>query len=64
VARRTLVSLALAWLSAAAIIVALTLWLLPEFEMRWVAAGGAILLLLPLVRLGLAPLMLAWNRHR
>jgi hypothetical protein len=69
--RRELVSgsfvaaFALAWLAAAVGLIGLTCWLLPaEVYSPWVVGAGAVLLALPLVRLGLAPLALAWGRHR
>jgi hypothetical protein len=65
IAGRTLAGLGLAWVAAAAGIVALAFWLTPaEVASPWLIAAGGILLALPLVRLGLAPLALDWNRHR
>lgn len=62
---RTLARLGIAWGAAAVGIVALALWLVPPaLASPWTVAGWAVLLLLPLVRLGLAPLVLDWNRHR
>src|SRR5262249_49461373 len=64
VAGRALARLGVAWVAAALGIVALSLWLTPaELVSPWAVACGAVLLL-PLVRLGLAPLALDWNRHR
>ena len=62
---RTAAWYAAAWLSAAAGLIALALWLIPpEIDARLVIGISAVVLGLPLVRLGLAPLALEWNRHR
>jgi hypothetical protein len=61
----TLLRFALAFAAAAAVLVGLAFWLTPpEFCHPLVAGAVAIVLLLPMVRLGLAPLALDWNRHR
>ena len=50
---------------AVAATVALALWLLPpEIDSPLTIGLSAVVLGLPLVRLGLAPLALEWNRHR
>jgi hypothetical protein len=52
-------------LAAAAALLGLCFWLVPAAVCPpLTAAAVAMLLLLPLVRLGLAPLALDWNRHR
>jgi len=62
---RTLARLGIAWVAAATGIVALSWWLTPpEVLSPWAVAGVAVIVLLPLVRLGLAVLTLDWNRHR
>jgi hypothetical protein len=61
---RVLVGLPAAWLLVAAGLFALLRWLMPS---GLVPASGLVLgvvLVLPLTRLALAPLALAWNRHR
>ena len=64
-APRTVARLAAAWVAAAAALVGLSFWLMPaEVYSPAVVAGAAVLLVLPLVRLGLAPLALDANRHR
>ena len=65
VAPRTVLRFAGAWMVAAAVVFALCFWLVPpEVYSPLTAGGSAVLVLLPLVRLGLAPLALDWNRHR
>jgi hypothetical protein len=62
---RALTTFAVAWVAAAGGLTGLSFWLMPpEVYSPAVVAGAAILLVLPLVRLGLAPLALDWNRHR
>lgn len=65
VAPRTLARIAAVWLVVAVVLVALAVWLVPpEICSPPIAGCAAILLGLPMVRLGLAPLALEWNRHR
>jgi hypothetical protein len=65
VARGTLIRFAAAWVAGAAALFGLALWLVPTGVDSPFAVGcGAILVGLPMVRLGLAPLALDWNRHR
>jgi hypothetical protein len=65
ISARTLTRLAVAWLAGAAALTGLAFWLTPpEVASPLVIAGGLVLVLLPLVRLGLAPLALDGNRHR
>jgi len=65
VAAGTLTRFAVVWILAAAGLFGLTYWLMPpEVCSPLVVGGAAVLLGLPLVRLGLAPLALDWNRHR
>jgi hypothetical protein len=62
---RTVACLAALWVAAAAGLAALAYWLTPpELAAPGLVAGSAVLIGLPLVRLGLAPLALDWNRHR
>jgi hypothetical protein len=65
VERRTLILLATAWAAGAAVIVLLAYWLMPaDIYSPLVVGAAAVVLCLPMVRLGLAPLALDWNRHR
>ncbi len=61
---RTFRRLAAAWLAGAGVLIALSFWLTPPEFVSPLLVSAATLLLLPLVRLGLAPLALEWNRHR
>jgi hypothetical protein len=64
-AARTVAWFAVGWIGAAIGLMALAQWLVPpEVASPWLAGIGAVVLALPLVRLGLAPLALDWNRHR
>jgi hypothetical protein len=54
-----------AWVAAAVVLTALAFWLTPTGDVAPLeVAVGAVMLVLPGVRLGLAPLALDWNRHR
>lgn len=53
-----------AWLLTAACLVALLGWLVPGELVSWYLLVPCVVLVLPLVRVSLAPLALAWNRHR
>jgi hypothetical protein len=53
-----------AWLLSAAGLTGLILCLLPDGLAPWHLIGACVVLTLPLVRISLAPLALAWNRHR
>jgi hypothetical protein len=65
VAPRTVRRGAIAWVAAAAGLVALAFWLTqPVLDSPLLIGGLAVLLGMPLVRLALAPLALDWNRHR
>jgi hypothetical protein len=65
VAPRTVIRFAAGWFAGAAVVFGLAFWLMPTGVGSPFAAGcAAILLGLPMVRLGLAPLALEWNRHR
>jgi hypothetical protein len=65
VAARTLRRFAVAWVGAAGLLFGLAFWLVPpEVYSPFLAGCAAVVLGLPLVRLGLAPLALEWNRHR
>jgi hypothetical protein len=62
---RTLTRFAVAWVLAAAGLFGLAVWLVPpEVYSPPVVGCAAVALGMPLVRLGLAPLALDWNRHR
>jgi hypothetical protein len=61
----TMKRFALVWIIAATILIGLAYWLMPPDVYSPLVVGGlAVLVVLPLVRLGLAPLALEWNRHR
>lgn len=60
VARRA----ATVWLAAVILLCGLGLWLIPVGFMAWPSVICSAILAVPLVRIGLAPLALAWNRHR
>jgi hypothetical protein len=65
VTHRSLALFAAAWLVAAVWLVGLVVFVMPpELYSPWVVGCSAVVLLLPMVRLGLAPLALEWNRHR
>ena len=53
-----------AWLVLAASIFGLAAWLTPEGQVPTYGIALGVLLVLPLARLAVAPLALAWNRHR
>jgi hypothetical protein len=64
-APRTLAYFAALWTASAAVLLGLSWWLTPpDFYSPLVTGGAAMVLLLPMARLGLAPLALDWNRHR
>ena len=44
--------------------IALLHWLAPAELAAWYLVAPCVVLVLPLLRLSLAPLTLAWNRHR
>lgn len=52
------------WLLTAACMIALVHWLVPGELAPWYLVVPCVVLVLPLVRISLAPLALAWNRHR
>jgi len=56
--------LLLGWLLAAAGLLLLLGWLLPAEIAPWYLLLPCVVLALPLLRISLAPLALAWNRHR
>ena len=39
-------------------------WLVPSELAPWYLIAACVVLVMPLVRISLAPLALAWNRHR
>jgi hypothetical protein len=53
-----------AWLLTAAGLTGLLCWLVPQGLAPWHLVTACVVLALPLVRISLAPLALAWNRHR
>ena len=53
-----------AWLLTAAGLTGLLCWLIPLSVAPWHLLLTCVVLALPLVRVSLAPLALAWNRHR
>ena len=53
-----------AWLLTAAGLTGLLCWLVPHGLAPWYLAPACVVLAMPLVRISLAPLALAWNRHR
>ena len=53
-----------AWLLTAAGLAGLLCWLVPDGLAPWHLVAACVVLALPLVRISLAPLALAWNRHR
>jgi hypothetical protein len=69
VRRRLLGSAAIArlaglWLAAVAVVGALAIWQVPPGVLPWYVVSFCVVLAVPLARIGLAPLALAWNRHR
>ncbi|MHB8900988.1 MAG: hypothetical protein ACYC6Y_19750 [Thermoguttaceae bacterium] len=52
------------WLAATILLSGLALWLIPSAVVPWHTAVCGAILSVPIVRIGLAPLSLAWNRHR
>lgn len=52
------------WLAAVILLSGLALALIPSAILPWHTAVCSAILLVPIVRIGLAPLSLAWNRHR
>ncbi|MBN9520321.1 hypothetical protein J0H58_17620 [bacterium] len=56
--------LAAAWLAAAAVLAALLVWLVPPALVPAYGVVLGVVLAAPLARLTVAPLALAWNRHR
>lgn len=52
------------WLAAVILLIGSALWVIPSAILPWHSAVFGAVLLVPIVRIGLAPLSLAWNRHR
>ena len=52
------------WLAAVILLSGLGLWLIPAELIAWHSVICGAILAVPLVRIGWAPLALAWNRHR
>lgn len=61
---RALAKVAGGWIVAAVALCAVLIWLLPPALAPARGVVAAVVLLIPLVRPSLAPLALAWNRHR
>ena len=53
-----------AWLLTAAVLAGLLCWLIPAGLASWHLIIAGVVLVVPLVRISLAPIALAWNRHR
>ena len=64
VAQGLVVRLLVAWLVAAVTLIGLLSWLIPGTLAPRYLVASCVVLALPLVRISLAPLALAWNRHR
>jgi hypothetical protein len=65
VQRRSLARFALGWAFGAITLMGLAYWLMPPDVYSPLVVGiAAVVACLPMVRLGLAPLALDWNRHR
>jgi len=52
------------WLAVVVGLLLLAAWLLPGNLFAWPVVVSCVVLAVPAVRIGLAPLALAWNRHR
>ena len=61
---RLMANLMAVWLLTAAVLTGLLCWLIPRNLAPWHLVAACVVLFLPLVRLSLSPLALAWNRHR
>ncbi|MDP6557157.1 MAG: hypothetical protein QGG71_20990, partial [Pirellulaceae bacterium] len=61
---RLITRLLAAWLLTAAGLTGLFCWLVPDSLAPWYLVTAGVVLAVPLVRISLAPLALAWNRHR
>jgi hypothetical protein len=64
VAAPLMTRLLIAWVVTAACLIALIHWLVPGNLAPSYLVVSCVVLVLPLVRISLAPLALAWNRHR
>jgi hypothetical protein len=53
-----------AWVLVAAALFGLLLWLVPREQVSVYSLAAGVALFVPLTRLAVAPLALAWNRHR
>ena len=53
-----------AWLLTTASLTGLLCWLIPAGLASWHLITACVVLVMPLVRISLAPIALAWNRHR
>ena len=61
---RLVVHLLVAWLLTTAGLTGLLCWLIPDGLASWHLITACVVLVMPLVRISLAPIALAWNRHR
>ena len=52
------------WLAGVGGLFAVLCWLVPCDVAPWYVLASCAVLAVPLVRIGLAPLAVAWNRHR
>lgn len=64
VGRGTMAGVAAAWLGGVVGLFLVAIWLTPPGLVAWPFLAGAAVLVLPLARIALAPLAVAWNRHR
>ena len=61
---RLMERLLVAWLLTTAALTGLLCWLIPAGLASWHLITACVVLAMPLVRISLAPIALAWNRHR
>jgi hypothetical protein len=61
---RTVVLVFIAWTAAATGLFSGLAWLVPQEAVTRVHLAEGVALVLPIARIGLAPLALTWNRHR
>ena len=61
---RLVTRLLAAWLLTTVSLTGVCCWLLPNSLAPWYLVTAGVVLAMPLVRVSLAPLALAWNRHR
>ncbi len=61
---RFMIRLLAGWVLTVGGLIVLLCWLVPGSLAPWYLLAACVVLLMPLVRISLAPLALAWNRHR